>query len=117
MIDINVNLIGDMNPKDIQFSFLNKDGGNLSTAGVKVADFQELYSAGYTRSKHNPQFCRFYFLGHFKESFSDEQQTINVAISAKQIDSKQVSIPLKRGYSSFLEVQLEAKKQQDSSVD
>ena len=110
MIDINVNLIGDMNPKDIQFSFLNKDGGDLSTVGVKVADFQELYSAGYTRSKHNPQVCRFYFLGHFKESFAAEQETIKVSISAKQIDEMLVEVPLKRGFSSFLEVQLEATK-------
>ena len=115
MLDINLNLTADVNAKDIQFSFLNEQGGDLSTSGVKIADAQELYSSGHICSKQNPQLCRFYFFGHFKESSSSEQETINLSISAKQIDSTQVSIPLRRGYSTFLEVQLQDKSDTTSS--
>ena len=107
MIDINLTLLGEIDPKDVSFSFYHHDGRSFAHSGVKMAESTELYSFGFKRSTTNPHLCRFYFSGNFKEDFGQHQERVQLKIKAKGMEEQSVLIPLQRGFSSFIDVTMQ----------
>ena len=109
LIDINLVLPQEINKKEVKVELRADNGMPLEESEI-VFSKTELYAQGKKRSKKDKNMLRFYYLGSFKESSTKDEEHIIIKISSDTLHSKEVHMKLRRGYSSFVDVKKDSKK-------
>ncbi len=95
---------------DIKFYPINKKFKSLKDCGIQLNDKFELYSKGYTQSKKNPNYHRFYITGNIANKPYPEK-TILMKVKAKGFKERQIELKIRPTFSTFIDINLISDRQ------
>lgn len=105
MIDLNLVVPKELDHKKVEVQLLAQNGMEVQNTNI-VFSGTELYAKGSKQSQKYKNMHRFYFHGSFKESSDGDYEELLLRITIPDHPTKDVPITVKRGYSSFIDVQL-----------